>query len=305
MSSTINFMGKRYIAFILSAILIAAAIISLSIKGLNLGLDFTGGSVIEVSFDNAITTGSIKKILLENNYPKAVVQHFGSNTDIVIRLASSINANTGDNIATLLQQHIDKPFTITRVEYIGPHIGQELREQGGLGLLVAFLVIILYLALRFQIKFSVGAIAALVHDVVVTLGLFSLFGWEFDLTVLAAILAIIGYSLNDSIVVSDRIRENFRLSRKHQDATYLINQSLNQILGRTIVTSFTTLLVVLALLIVGGSSLFGFSIAMTIGIIVGSYSSIYVVANLLLSMKLTKDNLVVSDAEKALIDSRP
>jgi preprotein translocase subunit SecF len=305
MSSTINFMGKRYLAFMLSAVLMIAAIVSLAINGLNLGLDFTGGSVIEMSFESAVQTNTIKTILQKNNYPKAVVQHFGSNTDIVIRLASSYNSATGDNISSLLKQSIKKPFTIERVEYIGPNIGKELREQGGLGLLVAFLVIILYLALRFQIKFSVGAIAALIHDVVITLGIFSLFSWEFDLTVLAAVLAIIGYSLNDSIVVSDRIRENFRLVRKNQDASYLINKSLNQILGRTIVTSFTTLLVVLALLIVGGSSLFGFSIAMTIGIVVGSYSSIYVVANLLLSLKLSKDNLVVSDAEKALIDSRP
>ena len=301
----IDFMQFRKAAYMLSGALILLSVIALSFKGINLGLDFTGGSLIEIKFLSVPDRQEIKKVLLDEGYTKVEVQNFGNPKEIVVRFLEQINEDTKAQIELSLAKHISIPFVFQRLEYMGSHVGKELWIQGMLGLFLAFIVIIFYLSLRFQLKFSVSAIAALFHDVIIVVGLFSILGLEFDLTVLAALLAIIGYSLNDSIVVSDRIRENFRAKRKSYIPINVINYSLTQVLGRTIITSLTTLLVILSLLFVGGQTLQGFAIAMFLGILCGSYSSIYIVSNLLLSMKLDRDNLVVSEAEKSLINSRP
>jgi preprotein translocase subunit SecF len=301
----IDFMQFRKAAYMLSGALILLSAIALSFKGINLGLDFTGGSLIEIKFLSVPDRQEIKKVLLDEGYTKVEVQNFGNPKEIVVRFLEQINEDTKAQIELSLAKHISIPFVFQRVEYMGSHVGKELWIQGMLGLFLAFIVIIFYLSLRFQLKFSISAIAALFHDVIIVLGLFSILGLEFNLTVLAALLAIIGYSLNDSIVVSDRIRENFRAKRKSYIPINVINYSLTQVLGRTIITSLTTLLVILSLLFVGGQTLQGFAIAMFLGILCGSYSSIYIVSNLLLSMKLDRDNLVVSEAEKSLINSRP
>jgi preprotein translocase subunit SecF len=233
-----------------------------------------------------------------------VVQYFGSDRDILVRvppqkgLSEKENASLGDSILKSLQKGSDVDVSMRRSEFVGPAVGEELTNEGGLGMLTALAVVMIYIAFRFQLKFAVGAVVALFHDVSIIMGIFSIMRWDFDLTVLAAILAIIGYSLNDTIVVSDRIRENFRRMRRTEPID-LINASLNQTLGRTTMTSFTTLIVVLALLFLGGELIRGFALALTIGIVVGTYSSIYIAANIMLMMKITKDDLAVPVKEGA------
>lgn len=298
-----NFMGVRKIAAALSISLILISIASLAFQGLKLGLDFTGGTLIEVAYENAADVGTIRKTLEEGGYRDVVVQHFGSEQDVLVRMSEAYRANLGDEVLKTLQASTEEEVVLRRAEFVGAQVGEELRDQGGLALLLALAVVMVYVAARFQFKFSVGAVIALIHDVVIILGIYSVFQLEFDLTVLAALLAVIGYSLNDTIVVSDRIRENFRIIRQMLPVD-IINRSLTQTLGRTLVTSLTTLLVLIALLWVGGELIHYFALALTIGVVVGTYSSIYVAANVLLAMEITREDLIPPETEEE-IDDRP
>ena len=298
-----KFMKYRKIAGIASIALFTVSVLSLSLRGLSLGLDFSGGTLVEVSYETPVELESIRNTLIDNGYDDSQVVNFGTNLDVLIKVADQNgNSSIGENIYNILEKEGFKG-ELKRVEFVGPQVGAELRDQGGLGMLVALFMILLYVAFRFQYKFALGAVTALGHDVVIILGLFSIFAWDFDLTVLAALLAVIGYSLNDTIVVSDRIRENFRTQRE-LDPHEMIDLSLNQTLGRTVVTSFTTLLVLFALLIFGGETIKNFSLALIIGVISGTYSSIYIVCNSLLSLDIKSEDLIVQKVE-ALNDGMP
>ena len=388
LEKAIDFMRHRYIAMIVSAILLLASIGSLSINGLQFGLDFTGGLQIEPQYSEPVDLESVRGSLEANGFKDAVVVYFGSDRDLKIttqqdreslvktQLANAIDGLLADNIAIdvvttataaglpkgavilnvtetdlpadsvlnhlknidvqnytaaplqgngftvssedglqvlaekllidTLESSSNASVTIKRTEFVGPQVGDELRDQGGIGMLFALAIVMVYVALRFQFKFSVAAVAALIHDVIIVLGFFSFFKFDFDLTVLAAVLAVIGYSLNDTIVVADRIRENFRKLRQ-VDAEGVINISLTQTLGRTLVTSFTTLLVLLALFFVGGELIHAFSVALIIGVLVGTYSSVYVAANILLIMSISKEDLMlpVKEGDGIEIDEMP
>ena len=299
---SIDFMAGRQVAGILSIVAVLASIALLAMNGLSFGLDFTGGSLVELEFAEAPALESVREILVNSGFPDAVVQAFGEPTDVVIRLAQDNAPKAGDDVFSALQAS-GFQVELLRSEFVGSAVGEELREQGGLGLLLALGIVMLYVAIRFQFKFSVGAVVALVHDVLIVLGIFALLGLDFDLTVLAAVLAVIGYSLNDSIVVSDRIRENFRIMRTN-DPLKVMNDSINQTLSRTLATSMTTLLVLLALLFLGGELIHNFALALTIGVAVGTYSSIYVVTAMLLLMNISRDDLLVPEKEQE-IDDRP
>jgi preprotein translocase subunit SecF len=300
----IDFMGQRKIAAIFSLLLVVGSLTSLAIKQLNWGLDFTGGTLVEVHYSDVAPLDEIRKSLQEGGFERSVVVSFGSDRDVMIRLPKGYSDEDGTRLLAQLQGSYSGEVELRRIEFVGPQVGDELREQGGLAMLMALGLVMLYVAFRFQLKFSVGAVAALVHDVIITLGYFSILGVEFDLTVLAALLAVIGYSLNDTIVVSDRIRENFRKIRKG-DATYIINVSLTETLGRTLVTSFTTLLVLLALLFFGGEMIRGFALALTVGVLVGTYSSIYVAANVLILFNISKEDLAIPVKEGIEADGMP
>lgn len=304
MNFNIPFMNYRGYATIGSLVLLLISVGSLSFKGLNLGLDFSGGTLIEVSYEEAADLVDIRDLMTNNGFDDFQVVNFGSNSDVLIKVADKNgNSQLGDVIYKFLLE-ADPSTELKRIEFVGPQIGSELRDQGGLGMLVALGMILLYVAFRFQYKFALGAVAALAHDVVIILGLFSVFSWDFDLTVLAALLAVIGYSLNDTIVVSDRIRENFRGERGF-DPDEIVNHSINQTLSRTLITSLTTLLVLLALFFFGGDMIRGFSLALIIGVLVGTYSSIYVVANMLLGLSITQDDLAIPEPEGAEFDDMP
>ena len=304
MNLNIPFMSYRKIATIASLTLLVLSILSLGFRGLNLGLDFSGGTLIEVSYSEAADLGEIRDLMTNNGFDDFQVVNFGSNTDVLIKVSDKDgNSQLGDTIFVFLEAS-DSEIELQRIEFVGPQIGSELRDQGGLGMLVALGMILLYVAFRFQYKFALGAVAALAHDVVIILGLFSLLAWDFDLTVLAALLAVIGYSLNDTIVVSDRIRENFRGERGFEPEE-IVNRSINQTLSRTLITSFTTLLVLFALFFFGGDMIRGFSQALIIGVLVGTYSSIYVVANMLLGLSITQDDLAIPEPEGLEFDDMP
>ena len=300
----INFMGQRKIAALFSLLLILASIASLATRGLNFGLDFTGGTLVEVSYSQAEPLTNVRDSLEAAGYKNAVVVHFGAETDVLVRLSQGLSSTLGNEVLDTLRQDSDGEIQLRRIEFVGPQVGDELKEQGGLAMLMALGLVMLYVAFRFQLKFSIGAVAALIHDVIITLGVFSFFHWDFDLTVLAAVLAVIGYSLNDTIVVSDRIRENFRKLRK-ADPVSTINISLSETLSRTLVTSMTTLLVLIALNYFGGELIHGFSLALIIGVVVGTYSSIYVAANVLLFLGIDKQDLMVPVKEGAEVDDLP
>lgn len=286
----LNFMGHRRLLAIVSLVLLAISLGSLAVRGLNFGLDFTGGAQIEVGYEQPADVSNIRNVLNEAGYRDVVVQFFGNNTDVLIRMQEDNNPRLGDEVLALLSETRDD-VELRRNEFVGPQVGEELRENGGIGMLVALGLVMVYIALRFQFKFAVGAVVALIHDVIIVLGFFSITQMAFDLTVLAAILAVIGYSLNDTIVVADRIRENFRMVRR-DETDYLINLSLTQTLGRTLITSLTTLLVLVALGIFGGELIFGFAMALSVGVLVGTYSSVYVSANVLMALHLTKQDLM-------------
>jgi len=306
--SKFDFMGRRKVATIMSGILLLASVVSLSFSGLNLGLDFTGGSLVEVGLGKEVEPEEVRRYLTSEGFTNGTVQTFGSNTELLIRMPpqpsdavdeaeiAQSQAQLGDNIfQALLTQY--PGMVLRQSNYVGPAVGDELANDGGLALLTALIVVMFYILLRFTKQFSVGAVVALAHDVIIVLGCFSLFQWTFDLTVLAALLAVIGYSLNDTIVVSDRIRENFRKLRRGSPVD-IINTSLNQTLGRTLVTSMTTLFVLLALLFAGGEVIRGFASALSIGVLIGTYSSIYVAANVLLVMNISREDLLVPEPEQ-------
>jgi len=291
----INFMKPRKIASVLSIIMILLSLGSLTFRGLDLGLDFTGGTLIEIQLSKPTDLEQIRDVLglkLDDDFQ---VSYFGSEQDVLIKIPGGSENNLSDEIVSSLNESFK--FDLRRKDFIGPQIGEELRDQGGLGLLAALLVMMAYIMFRFQFKFAIGALLALVHDVVIVLGIFSVFYIGFNLTVLAALLAVIGYSLNDTIVVSDRIRENYRKKRK-SDNIDVINRSLNQMLGRTLITSLTTLLVLFALLILGGDFIQNFAIALICGVIVGTYSSIYVLCNNLILMNLNFEDLAIKKSEQ-------
>nr|WP_298174015.1 protein translocase subunit SecF [uncultured Pseudomonas sp.] len=301
MNRVINFMGVRNIALAITVLITLIALGSLATKGLSFGLDFTGGTQIELAYEQPADLGKIREQLAGAGYADAVVQSFGATTEVVVRMQGD-DPNLGVKVATVLQQSGDK-LQVEKVEFVGPQVGEELRDQGGLGMLLALGGVMLYLAFRFQWKFSMGAFVSLVHDVIVTLGFLSFFQITFDLTVLAALLAIIGYSLNDTIVVFDRVRENFRVLRK-ASLIENINISTTQTLLRTLATSISTLLAIAALLFFAGDNLFGFSIALFVGVLVGTYSSIYISNAALIWLNLTVDDLIPPVVAEE-VDERP
>jgi len=304
--TNIDFMGKRKLAFTFSAVLVLLSIIFFFARGLNYGIDFTGGTIVEVGYTQAADLSRVRSVLIQSEFNDAIVQYYGSSTDVLVRIPPHEGLNSADisnKLIELLSTTGDS-IEIRRVEFVGPQVGDELKEDGGLAMIYALLGILIYVALRFQTKFSVGAIAALAHDVIITVGFFALTQMNFDLTVLAAILAVIGYSLNDTIVVFDRIRENFHNLRKAAPVE-VMNVSLNQTLSRTIMTGVTTLLVLLALFFLGGEALHGFSLALILGILIGTYSSIYVASPVALALGVSKLDLMPVVKEGAEVDNRP
>ena len=300
LTNTVNFMKYRKIAMVFSVILMIASIASLATNKLNFGLDFTGGTLLEVGFEEAADLKLIRGVLDENTFEDAVVQLYGSSKDVVIRLATreDIKAEMlGNQVLDVLVKGTGQKVEMRRIEFVGASVGDELTEQGGLAMLTALICILVYVAFRFEYRFALGSVFALFHDVLLTLGLFSILGLEFDLTVLAAILAVIGYSLNDTIVVSDRIRENFRKLREGTPSE-IIDVSLTQTFSRTIITSITTLLVLAALFFQGGALIHGFATALLFGVFVGTYSSIYVASAVALSLGISKEDLIPEVIEK-------
>ncbi|GAA0857893.1 protein translocase subunit SecF [Aliiglaciecola litoralis] len=299
MKESIDFMSMRIPALILSGLLIIGSLTSLAVNQLNWGLDFTGGTLIEVGYKEPAQLDVIRTQLDSAGFGDAIVQNFGSSEDVLIRLAPRDNVKAeqlGDQVLATLRENGDE-LDMRRIEFVGPNVGEELTEQGGLAMLAALICILIYVAMRFEWRFALGSVVALAHDVILTLGLFSILQLEFDLTVLAAVLAVIGYSLNDTIVVSDRIRENFRKIRKGEPIE-IINTSLTQTLNRTIITSLTTILVLLALFFKGGALIHGFATALLFGVVIGTYSSIYVASLVALMLGISKEDLMPTEVEK-------
>ena len=324
-----DFLGKRRLAGMISLALIALGIASLLVRGLNFGIDFSGGTLVEVSYKDSVTVERVREQLKSARFDDARVQYFGTSRDILVRLpARSVDNNAA--ISSDIMETLRLPFLETlaespqggvqqcvsglglgecsvqmrRVEFVGPQVGGELTEKGGLAMIYALIGILIYVAWRFEWRFALGAVAALVHDVLITISFFSLFGLEFSLPVLAALLAVIGYSLNDTIVVFDRIRENFRKMRKGR-AVEVMNSSINQTLRRTILTSSTTLLVVATLLLIGGEVIKGFSTALFIGILVGTYSSIFIASPVVLGLGISREDMLAVKNEEAEVDGLP
>jgi preprotein translocase subunit SecF len=297
--SIYDFMGKRKLAMVLSALLIIISIASLVFRGLELGIDFTGGTLVEIGYPGSVDPQIIRNQLVAGGFDDASVQHFGTAKDILIRLPSKegrVSAELSNRIMDVVRSGDGAAAQLRRIEFVGPQVGEELRENGGLAMLYAIFGILLYVAWRFEYRFSLGAVAALIHDVIITLGFFSVFALEFNLSVLAAILAVIGYSLNDTIVVFDRIRENFLRMRKGEPIE-VMNVSLNQTLTRTVITSLTTLLVLIALVLMGGEIIHNFAIALIVGVLIGTYSSIYVASPVVLALGVSKEDLMPPEKE--------
>ena len=305
MSFNIDFLAWRKVALIASSIFLLVSISSLFLKELNYGLDFTGGTLVELSYPNGAEINSIRETLRSGGFAGAQVANFGSNQEVLIKLPGTISDSLGSEIVTLLKKkNLNEDIDLRRIEYVGPQIGSELRDDGGTAMLIALAFMMLYIAFRFQSRFAGAAVIALIHDVIIVLGIFSLLQIDFDLTVLAALLAVIGYSLNDTIVVSDRIRENIR-AIDSEDVYKIINTSLNQTLGRTLVTSMTTLLVLFSLYLLGGELIKNFALALIFGVIVGTYSSIYIAANALILMGLSKEHLREEEPENSDTNNLP
>lgn len=319
----IDFIGRRRIAVFISSVLMVLFLLSMLLRGFNFGLDFTGGTVIEVGYGQPVELPTVTQALSDAGFTDAVVQHFGSRQDVLIRLAPGDGPNasapetgapeTGapepgaglsEQILQILTTQAEGSVELRRVEFVGPQVGEELREQGGLAVLFSLIGILIYVALRFEWRFAAGAVAAIIHDVIFTIGFFSVFAIPFDLTVLAAVLAVIGYSLNDTIVIFDRMRENFRKMRK-STVIEVTNRSINQTLSRTIVTSGTTLLVLLALYFLGGAAISGFALALIIGVVVGTYSTIYVASAMVIWLGISRNDLLPAVKEGELLDDRP
>ena len=294
-----DFMALRKPAMLVSCALILVSILSLFTLKLNVGIDFTGGSIIEVGYQQAVELEPIRQALESEGFGDAIVQHFGSASEVLIRLVPDVDkdkAELSTQIIALLQNISDSPIDVRRVDFVGPQVGKELTEDGGLAVLYALIAILIYVAFRFEYRFSLGAVAALIHDVMITLGFFSVLQLDFDLSVLAAILAVIGYSLNDTIVVFDRVRENFRKIRK-KSSLEVVNMSINQTISRTLMTSFTTLLVLLSLFFLGGEAIHAFALALIIGVLVGTYSSIYVATTSALVLGISRSDLLLPEKE--------
>ena len=316
----LNFLGARRVAAIASAVVIIAGLASIAFQGLNWGLDFTGGTLVEVRYGEQVSVDEVRSQLAEGNIQDTTVQYFGTSRDVMIRLPSSNVEGTAAELSTRIIETLRAPYgeTLTestagglqkcqrtdssvgdcfvqmrRVEFVGPKVGEELTEQGGLAMIYALIGILIYVAWRFEWRFAIGSVVALVHDVLITIGMFSILQLEFTLAVLAAVLAVIGYSLNDTIVVFDRIRENFRRSRQGTSVE-IMNRSINQTLRRTVLTSFTTLLVVTTLLIFGGEVIRGFSFALLIGVLVGTYSSIFIASPVVLGLRITREDMAIT-----------
>ncbi len=299
LSKHIDFVGKQKIAAVLSILLIVAAVTSLATRGLSLGIDFTGGTLVELAYPETVDLDQIRDQLETGGFGDAITQYFGSSKDVLVRLEPRdgiSNSELSTHLLDVLNAGAEISPVLRRVEFVGPQVGSELAEKGALAMLYALIGILIYVSWRFEFRLAIGAVAALVHDVLITLGIFSIAQIEFNLTVVAAILAVIGYSLNDTIVVSDRIRENFRKIRKGA-ADEIVNISLNETLSRTLVTSLTTLLVLLALFFLGGKIIHGFSTALIIGVLVGTYSSIYVASTVALSMGVSKEHFMLPEKE--------
>jgi preprotein translocase subunit SecF len=297
--TNIDFVGKRKIAVIFSIVLLLISIASLATRGLNFGIDFTGGVLIEMGYSQPADLTEIRTSLQSNGFEDAVVQHFGTSKDILVRLApheDKSNADISSRVMEILSAATTDRVEMRRVEFVGPQVGKELTEDGALAMVIALIGILIYVALRFEYRFSVGAVAALIHDVIITLGFFSVFWFDFDLTVLAAVLAVIGYSLNDTIVVFDRVRENFRKMRVGTTLD-ITNASLNQTLSRTMMTSVTTMLVLVALFLLGGELIHSFALALIVGVVIGTYSSIYVASTTALAMGVSKEDLIPPEKE--------
>ena len=298
----LDFMGWSRAAMVFSGLLLALSIGSLGMQGLNLGVDFEGGTLVEVGYPQPVELELVRRTLQAHGFDGATVQHFGSSKEVLVRVAPDDRPQSELSNRVLAALQGDQTVQFRRVEFVGPQVGEELRDDGGLAMLYALILILIYVALRFEYRFSFGAILALVHDVIITIGFFSLTRIEFDLTVLAAILAVIGYSLNDTIVVYDRVRENFRQLRRH-DSAEILNVSINQTLARTLMTSLTTLLVLMALYFFGGEVIHAFSTALIIGVLIGTYSSIYVAGSSLLALGISRKDLELSSEQED--DGRP
>lgn len=298
MMKTIDFMSFRKVALSVSLLLMLLSFGSLFFKQLNFGLDFTGGTLVDLEFHEPVRIQSIRDTLNDAGYKGVGVSSFGSNQRILIKVSGFSSDTLGEEIISLLtSKSSTSKIELKRSEFVGPQVGSELRDDGGIAMLLALTIMMIYIAFRFQSKFAIAAVLALIHDVIFVFGVFSLFSLDFDLTVLAAILAVIGYSLNDSIVVSDRIRENFRLNR-NEDPELLINNSLNQTLGRTLVTSLTTMLVLFSLYLLGGELIKNFSLALIIGVFIGTYSSIFILSNVLLMTSISGDDLFIEEKKE-------
>lgn len=300
-------MGQRKRALIFSGLLLLVSLVSVAVRGLDYGIDFTGGTLIEVGYPQSANPVQVRSDLAAAGFPEAVVQYFGTTHDVLVRLAPRDDlskAELSSDVLLVLKQNGGDDMQLRRVEFVGPQVGEELTEQGGLAMLIALGAILVYVTLRFQWKFSLGAVAALFHDVIITIGFFSVLGLEFNLTVLAAVLAVIGYSLNDTIVVFDRVRENFRTMRKGTPIE-IFNASLNQTLSRTLITSLTTLLVLTALFFLGGELIHEFATALIVGVIVGTYSSIYVASTTALALGVIKTDMMPVQKEGSEADARP
>ncbi len=302
-TTNFNFMGARHILGAMSILLVIGSIISLSLNFIELGLDFTGGTQIEVEYPQAAQLEAVRTELQNSAYPDATVQHFGRPEEVLVRVPpveGEDKDQVGTQILKILQSH-DPSVQLKRVEFVGPQVGEELRDKSGTALILALGLMLIYITLRFRFKFALGAVIALFHDVIITMGFFSVTRLTFDLTALAAILAVIGYSLNDTIVVFDRVRENFRKDRGSTPAQ-IINNALNQTLSRTLMTSFTTLLVLFALALLGGEMIYAFAVALIVGIVVGTYSSIYVASNLLLVQNISREDFL---EQEKVVDDMP
>ena len=303
----IDFMGQRKLAIVFSGLLLLVSLVSVGVRGLNYGIDFTGGTLIEVGYPESADLVQVRSDLAVAGFPEAVVQYFGTTHDVLVRLAPRDDlskAELSSDVLLVLKQNGGDDMQLRRVEFVGPQVGEELTEQGGLAMLIALGAILVYVTLRFQWKFSLGAVAALFHDVIITIGFFSVLGLEFNLTVLAAVLAVIGYSLNDTIVVFDRVRENFRTMRKGTPIQ-IFNASLNQTLSRTLITSLTTLLVLVTLFLLGGELINEFATALIVGVIIGTYSSIYVASTSALALGVIKSDMMPVQKEGSEADASP
>ncbi|MCG7868403.1 MAG: protein translocase subunit SecF [gamma proteobacterium symbiont of Stewartia floridana] len=302
----LDLMGKRQLAIYFSIFLLLISLAAIFIRGLNLGIDFTGGTLVEVKYPQAIELAVVREALEKDGFTESVVQHFGTSQEVLVRLApqEGVESSELSDRAFHAMQSITPEAELRRVEFVGPQVGEELTEDGGLAMLYALIGILIYVGLRFEYRFAVGSVIALVHDVLITVGFFALFQVEFDLPVLAAVLAVIGYSLNDTIVVFDRIRENFRKMRKGETVE-IINTSVNQTLSRTLITSGTTLLVLIALFLFGGEIIHGFALALIVGVVIGTYSSIYVASSSVISMGVSRADLMPVKKDDEVVDETP